>query len=225
MPSLPAAPLLREVAQQTSVNPSARRKFRDEALALVEREALAEPAFSFSITDLEGPAAATLTAGGESFHAPLLLPRSGRLTALACGVATVGMRIEERIGALFRERRISLALALDEVANDLLFAVSRRLQDRMLLTARRSGLTLAGELRPGDPGLALNAQAGVLRLAGADAIGVAVFGGHMLNPIKSVSMMFGAGIDLPAVRWSRCDTCSSRAACKIVAREPAMANA
>jgi hypothetical protein len=225
MPTLPAAPLLREVAQQAPAKSSSRQKFRDEAIALIESGSLAEPAFSFSITDLEGPAAETLRAGGESFYAPMLLPRSGRLTALACGVATIGMRLEERVGALFRERSVSLALALDEVANELLFAVSRRLQDRMLLTAQRSGLTLAGELRPGDPGLALNAQLGVLRLAGADSIGVAVFGGHMLNPIKSVSMMFGAGVDLPAVRWSRCDACSSRATCKIVAREPEMANA
>jgi hypothetical protein len=38
-------------------------------------------------------------------------------------------------------------------------------------------------------------------------------------------MMFGAGVDLPVVRWSRCDRCRSRATCKIVAREPEMANA
>jgi hypothetical protein len=175
------APLLREVALQASVKLPSRQKFRDEAMALIEIELLADPAFSFSIVDLEGPVAETLRAGGESFYAPLLLPPSGQLTALACGVATVGRRLEKRIGLLFRER--SMSLALDEAANDLLHAVSRRLQDRMLLTARKSGLTLAGELRPGDPGLALSAQSSVLRLAGADSIGVAVFGGHMLNPI------------------------------------------
>ncbi|MDT3686293.1 MAG: hypothetical protein RO009_14760 [Pseudorhodoplanes sp.] len=219
MPSLPAGPLLREVAGQASAKRSSQQRFRDEALALIERESLAEPALSFSIVDLEEPAAETLRAGDERFYAPKLLPQSGRLTALACGVATVGPRVEARVGALFRERSMSLGLALDEVANELLFAVSRRLQDRMLLAARKSGLNLAGELRPGDPGLALNAQAGLLRLADAESIGVGLFGGHMLNPIKSVSVMFGAGVDLPAVRWSRCDECSSRATCKIAPRE------
>ena len=116
-------------------------------------------------------------------------------------------------------------MALDEIGNELLYAVSRRLQDRMLLTARGRGLTMAGELRPGDPGLALNAQAGLLRLAEADSIGVHVFGGHMLHPIKSVSMMLGAGLDLPPVRWSRCDECRSRSTCKIVSREAEMADA
>ena len=218
MPSLPAGPLLREIAGQAPAGYALRQRFRDEALALIEREKLAEPAITFAITDLDAPAAETLKAGGESFFAPKLLPSSGRLTALACGVATVGPRLEERVGLLFRERTMSLALALDDVANDLLLAVSRRLQDRMLLTAQMRGLTMAGELRPGDPGLSLNAQAGVLRLADASSIGVSLYGGHMLNPVKSVSMMLGAGIELPPVRWSRCDDCGSRATCKIVAR-------
>ena len=114
---------------------------------------------------------------------------------------------------------MSMALALDDVANDLLLAVSRRLQDRILLTARMQGLTMAGELRPGDPGLSLNAQAGVLRLADAASIGVSLFGGHMLNPVKSISVMLGVGLDLPPARWSRCDECGSRGTCKIVAHE------
>ena len=223
MPSLPARPLLREIAGQAPAKSSARQRFREEAIALIEREELAEPAIAFAITDLDAPAAETLKAGGESFFAPKLLPSAGRLTALACGVATVGPRLEERVGLLFRERTMSLALALDDVANDLLLAVSRRLQDRMLLTARMRGLTMAGELRPGDPGLALNAQAGVLRLADASSIGISLFGGHMLNPVKSVSMMLGVGLDLPPARWSRCDECGSRATCKIVAHD--LANA
>jgi hypothetical protein len=218
MPSLPAGPLLREIAGQVPAGSALRQRFRDEALALIEREKLAEPAITFAITDLDAPAAETLKAGGESFFAPKLLPSSGRLTALACGVATVGPRLEERVGLLFRERTMSLALALDDVANDLLLAASRRLQDRMLLTAQMRGLTMAGELRPGDPGLSLNAQAGVLRLADASSIGVSLYGGHMLNPVKSVSMMLGAGVELPPARWSRCDDCGSRATCKIVAR-------
>jgi hypothetical protein len=223
MPTLPVAPLLREVAGRPAMR--ARSRYREEALALLESEALAEPAFVFALANLDASPGETLSAGGERFYAPKLLPQSGELTTLACGVATIGPRLEARVGSLFRERSMSLALALDEVANDLLFAVSRRLQDRMLLTARKRGLTMAGELRPGDPGLSLNAQGGLLRLAGAADIGVTLSSGHMLQPMKSVSMMLGAGLDLPPVRWSRCDECSSRASCKIVVREEAAASA
>jgi hypothetical protein len=82
-------------------------------------------------------------------------------------VATLGDGMEQRVAALFAERRASLAVALDGVANELLWALSRRVQDRLLAAMRRHGLCVAGELRAGDPGLALKAQQVVLDLAGA----------------------------------------------------------
>ena len=56
------------------------------------------------------------------------------------------------------------ATALDALGNELLFEVSRRAQDRLHADAVRRGLSLAGELRAGDPGLALDAQPAVLQL-------------------------------------------------------------
>jgi len=100
-------------------------------------------------------------------------------------------------------------------------AVSRRLQDKLLAEVRRRGLTLSGELRPGDPGLALEAQAAVLRLAQAEAIEVALRGAHTLVPLKSLSMVMGVGLDLPSASWSRCDLCPSRVGCKLVAQAEA----
>ena len=100
--------------------------------------------------------------------APRLLPESGELTALACGVCTLGPTLERASARCSREKRASLALALDELGNELLFAVSRRAQDRMLADASPRGLSMAGELDAGDPGLALDAQAAVLRLAEAE---------------------------------------------------------
>lgn len=222
MPVLGAAPLLREVREASRPAASATKaRFRAEALDLVDREDLLSPAYSYAITALDAPAAPTLQAGGERLHAPRLLPESGELTALACGVATIGSRLERRIGELFAARAMSLALALDQVGNELLFAAGRRLQDRILLAGQKRGLSMAGELRPGDPGLALDTQAAVLRLAGADTIGVRLTRGHLLQPLKSSSMVFGAGIDLPPAQWSRCDECRSRATCRIAAQEMA----
>jgi hypothetical protein len=70
-------------------------------------------------------------------HAPWLLPESGTLTAIACAVCTLGPAFEQRISELFAGRQASLAMALDELGNELLFAVSRRAQDRMLADAAR----------------------------------------------------------------------------------------
>ena len=115
---------------------------------------------------------------------------------------------------LFEQKRAALALAADEIATEMLFALGRRAQDRMLSECWRQRLTMAGELHPGDPGLDLSAQAAVLRLAEADKVGVSLNHGHLMSPLKSGSVVFGVGRDLPAVKWSRCDTCPSVSKCR-----------
>jgi hypothetical protein len=196
----------------------ARTRLRTQALDLAGEEALIAPAYSYRIVPLEAPAAPLLRAGGESLEAPWLLPASGELTALACGVCTLGPALEQRVSALFREHRASLAMALDELGNELLFAISRRAQDRMQAEASRRGLTLSGELRAGDPGLPLDAQPAVLRLAAAEDIGVRLNRSLLMHPLKSTSMVLGVGVGLPASTWTRCDACKFRDKCRARAR-------
>lgn len=199
---------------------AARERLRAQAVELSRSEALIDAAYSYAIVPLEAPAAARLAAGGERFEAPWLLPESGRLTAIACGACTLGPGLERRVSALFRERRPALGLALDELGNALLMAVCRRAQDRMAADAARRGLSMAGELRAGDPGLALEAQAAVLRLAQAETIGIRLNAGLLMQPLKSTSMLLGVGLDLPAPNWSRCDHCPTRDRCAVPARSP-----
>lgn len=206
---------LREVADGAAEDGSIRARFRAQAIDFARAEGLARARFIHHVVPLEAPAAALLRLGGECLEAPRLLPESGTLTALACGAATLAAGFGERVSALFAERRMSLALALDTLGNAMLIEASRRLQDSVLASVERAGLTMAGELRPGDPGLAIEAQPAVLRLAGAEALGVAVTASLALNPAKSTTVVYGVGHDLPAVTWSRCDDCRSRPKCRM----------
>ena len=201
-----------------------RERLRDKALALAREERLIDAAYSYCIVPLDAPAADLLYAGGERLFAPWLLPASGELTAVACGVCTLGPNFERRASELFALHQASLAMALDELGNQLLFDVSRRAQDRMQADAARRGLSMAGELRPGDPGLALGAQAAVLRLAQAETIGISLSAGGLMHPVKSCSMVLGIGVDLPAVQWSRCDHCPRREKCRVAEHAGAAAH-
>ena len=195
-----------------------RARFRNEALEMVRQEQLLETGWSYRIVPLtEKPDANDpwLKADGASFHAPRLIPNSGELTALACAVCTIGPKLGARVTTLFAERRMSLALALDDLGNALLLELVRRMEDRILADVRRQKLSMAGELRAGDPGLALSAQGDVLRLAGAEEIGVTVASGGSLQPLKSASMVQGVGINLPPARWSRCDDCAHSQKCRV----------
>lgn len=220
MPVIVSAKLLRglQTVPYGTGPAAARAKTRAEALEMISRENLLAASYSNTIVPLDAPPAETLYAGGEVFHAPWLLPETGTLTALALSAATAGPGLEARVSELFTARRPSLALALDALANELLFAIARHAQDALLAQVKKRGLTMAGELRPGDPGLSMETQAAILRLAGADSIGVTATAHHVLQPVKSVSALFGVGIGLPPVRWSRCDHCPSRRNCRIAAK-------
>jgi hypothetical protein len=225
MPIVRGSGLLRDIAAAPCTGGPLRQRgrFRPEAVDLLEREDLLRAAYCYRIVPLDEPPSDVLRAGGETLDALRLVPESGQLTALAIGICTLGPALEQRISALFAERRMSLALALDELGNELLFALSRRVQDRIVIEARQHHLTAAGELRAGDPGLPLAAQTAVHRLAGAGSIGVSVTQGQVLHPLKSMSMVLGIGIDLPPARWSRCDDCPSASRCRMAGRAVAAA--
>lgn len=198
--------------------PRARDRLRGDAINLARDESLVEAAYCYRVVALDEPASADLIAEGEMLHAPRLLPDSGTLTSLAFAVCTIGTRLERRVSMLFSERKASLALALNDLGNELLFEVSRRAQDRISADVARRQLSMAGELRAGDPGLALEAQGAVLRLARAETIGVSLTASSLMFPVKTTSMVLGVGIDLPPANWSRCDECTKRDKCRAIAR-------
>lgn len=216
MPRVIGVDLMRELATNPpeGLSPVLAR-LRNDAIALIKAEGLAEnAAYSYNIVPLSTfPADEVLQVNGESILAPMLLPSSGELTAVGCGVCTLGPDISNRGTSLFAEKRASLATALDDVANELLFALGRRIQDRILSECYRKRLSMGVELHAGDPGLDLNAQAAVFRLAQGESIGVSIHRGQMLAPVKSSSVIFAVGKSLPEVSWSRCDSCHSRHKC------------
>lgn len=205
------------IAQAPADFSPTRARLRGKAVDLAVAENLFDgAAYSYEIVAITAPPGALIHAGGELLEAPRLVPESGELTALGCGAGTVGPRLDARVSALFAARQGSLAMALDGLANEMLFAVIRRMQDRMLAECNRKGLTMAGELRAGDPGLDLSAQTAVLRLAKANRVGIATHGGGLLTPMKTLTTILGIGRNLPKAEWSRCDSCRFRDKCKLV---------
>ncbi len=224
MPAVGSSGLIRAIAATScAAEFPQRERFRRDAIAMIESEDLLEAAFCWRIVPLESPPGDVLYAGGEGLHAPKLVPDSGQLTAVAAAVCTLGPALEQRTTTLFAQRRTSLALALDAVGNELLFALSRRVQDRIVGVARKHQLSAAGELRAGDPGLSLAAQPAVLRLANAASIGVTVSPSKLLQPLKSMSLIMGIGVDLPPASWSRCDECPSASKCRVAAQSASAA--
>ena len=139
-------------------------------------------------------------------------------------MCTLGPALERRVSELFAQRRASLAMALDELGNELLFDISRRAQDRMQAEASRRGLSHERRVarrrpRAGAGCAGRRAAPGRAPTASASAWAKA----SLMHPLKSTSMVLGVGVDLPASAWSRCDTCNSRDKCGVRSRALAAA--
>jgi hypothetical protein len=188
---------------------------RRDALALAGDEALIAPAATYRIIPVAAVCGATVDLGGTTLRAPALTAERGDLKALAAAVCTLGPAIEQRISQLFAARRRSLALALDSLANEMLFRLADRTVAAIAREARDSRWKTGVEISPGDPGMPLEQQPAVLALAGAAGIGVALAGAASLSPSKSVSMVVALGRGLQArTRAQRCDACPSRTRCR-----------
>jgi hypothetical protein len=198
--------------------PPAVERARLQALQLARNERLIDAAFCWHIVPLEAPPAPVLRAGGEAIPAAPLLPAHGELRALACCACTLGARLAQRVRELYADGRITIAAELEDLASEMLAAVVRRAHDRVYAAAERQGLCLAGELRSGDAELSAETEAAVVRLAGAERIGVLARDDRGLDPTHSTVLVLGAGVDLPPEDWSRCGDCPKRRICRVIAR-------
>lgn len=130
-------------------------------------------------------------------------------------VASLGPGPEDCVRALFAKRQPSLALAVDAFANQLLFRLSERALAIVKREAAAQGLALGGPLEPGGGEIGFEHQAGLLALAEAHRIGVALSSGGVMTPTKSVSLLLGFGPGLKRrLRVETCARCPSRETCR-----------
>lgn len=191
-------------------------KNRRNALAMIETESLASPNFSYKIYGIQAIADDCLDFGGaHTLKSSLLANASPALARVAVAVSTLGPALEHAVSHLTSQKKYSLAFALDEVGNDLLFYTNR-----YATLVIRAEISQLGEhtryfLSPGGPEIGLQQQKSVLHLAGGDPLGITVSEGCVLWPMKSRTMVIGigeAGSEHPFGR--RCATCSSRDKCR-----------
>jgi hypothetical protein len=204
-----------ELHPPTDLSP-VRRRHRDKAITLIREESLLHPAHSFNTVRLHGiDDDGQLCVGGEILQAPAQLPKQGELAALGCGVCTLGPRLDVRIRLLIAEKRAALALALDYLGNELLIALSRRLEDLIQANVHSLGLSMGQELMIEDSESDLSTHAAILRLAGAAEIGITLHRSNLLLPLKSTAVAFTVGRNLQQESRHHCKQCTLRKGCTL----------
>lgn len=194
---------------------SARARARHDAFALAEAESLARPVTAHRVWPVRGACGAQLDLGERSLGIAGFAGYSGEIAFVAAGACSLGPRFEQRVASLFHAQRRLIALELDALGTEWLFALADLLVARIRRHARREGLRASAELNPGDEGLALDAQRAVLALAGGESHGIKVTPGGMLAPVKSLTFVIALGRALPESSATRCDRCGARDRCRI----------
>lgn len=192
-----------------------RARTRDGALALVEAESLIRPAGAFRLWPVRSARGERLDLGPRPLAVPGFAGYSDRIAMVAAATCTLGPGVERRVAALFHARRRVLALELDAIGTDRLFALADRLVARIRRDARRAGLRSSAALHPGDAGMALGEQQAVLELSGGGAHGIGATPGGMLHPVKALAFVVAIGRDIPASAGGRCDRCGARDRCRM----------
>lgn len=114
-------------------------------------------------------------------------------------VLTLGDSSTNRVEELFNQGKMFDGILLDAMASVLMFEYINQLQERIVLEARNRNMGLTCRICPGDGEIPIEYQGNILdRIGDTKKFGIHISNGHLLNPAKSMSFVYGAdsGIDI-----------------------------
>ncbi len=152
-----------------------------------------------------------LEADGVTLEIPKIGEGWGPVEHLVAGVCTVGGALERRVGELWEARELPLAVMLDSVGSGAVESLAEYVNDALCQEGIRRGVKVTNRISPGYGGWDLAQQAELFRLCPGNAIGVGLNDALFMTPVKSISLLAGAG---PAARvdhyFSQCARCWMR---------------
>jgi hypothetical protein len=142
----------------------------------------------------------------------LHIPRIGRLWGsveqVAGAVVTIGDALEQRVAALWEARELPLAVMLDSVGSGAVESLAECVNDLMCQDGLGRGLKVTNRISPGYGTWDVAEQPVLLRLCPPGAAGVTLNEACFMTPVKSISLLVGAG---PQARvdhyFSQCARC------------------
>ena len=152
-----------------------------------------------------------LEADGVVLAIPKIGESWGPVEHLLAGVCTVGGALERRVGELWEARELPLAAMLDSVGSGAVESLAEYVNDELCQEGLRRGVKVTNRISPGYGGWDVAQQTALFRLCAGDAIGVTLNEARFMTPVKSISLLAGAG---PGARvdhyFSQCARCWMR---------------
>ncbi|MBI2162051.1 MAG: hypothetical protein HYU25_17025 [Candidatus Rokubacteria bacterium] len=163
----------------------------DEALALGGR--LMEPRAVVRWVAVRRRAPDGLEAGGVTLTIPAIGESWGKVEHVAACVCTIGDALERRVAELWEARELPLAAMLDSVGSGAVESLAEYVNDLLCQEGLARGLRVTNRISPGYGGWDVSQQTELFRLCAGDPVGVALNAARFMTPVKSISLLAGAG--------------------------------
>ena len=152
-----------------------------------------------------------LEADGVVLAIPKIGESWGPVEHLLAGVCTVGGALERRVGELWEARELPLAVMLDSVGSGAVESLAEYVNDALCQEGVRRGVRVTNRISPGYGGWDVSQQAELFRLCPGEAIGVGLNDALFMTPVKSISLLAGAGAAARVDHYfSQCARCWMR---------------
>ena len=161
-----------------------------------------------AVTRREGD---TLEAGGVALTIPGIERAWGSVVELAAAVCTIGESLERRSAELWEARELPLAVMLDSVGSGAVESLAEYVNDVLCQEGIARGLKVTNRISPGYGAWDVAQQRELFRLCPAEAIGVHLNASCFMTPVKSISLLAGAGVAARVDHYfSQCARCWMR---------------
>jgi hypothetical protein len=158
--------------------------------ALAEALLYAEPGGAWEIYGYQAPRLQT-AGGGYVPGSQKLCAHLGGAVRVAVLAVSVGGKLEARVAELFAAGEYAKAVLLDAAATAAVEQAADSVCAFIAAAAQKEGLCAGQRFSPGYGDWDIKEQPEVLRLAGAEQIGIGLTSSFMLLPRKSVTAMLG----------------------------------
>ena len=138
-------------------------------------------------------AADSLEAGGVTLTIPKIGESWGEVEWIVACVCTIDGALERRVAELWEARELPLAMMLDSVGSGAVESLAEYVNDVLCQEGLRRGVKVTNRISPGYGGWDVAQQTALFRLCAGDAIGVTLNEARFMTPVKSISLLAGAG--------------------------------
>jgi len=182
------------------------RALFDEALTL--GRGLVEPRAVICWLPVTAQGADTIDARGVVLTIPDVRSLWGPVDWIAAAVCTIGDGLETRVAELWAARELPLAAMLDSVGSGAVESLAEHVNDLLCQEAIPLGLPVTNRVSPGYGRWDVSDQRALFALCPGEPIGVRLNEACFMAPVKSLSLLAGAGAGARVDHYfSQCARC------------------